>query len=59
MNKWIKKKLCLGVVIAMIITSIAGCNSAKGGKNSVDGAAQKTETSSEIQKKQKLLKLTG
>ena len=29
------------------ITSIAGCNSAKSGKNSVDSAAQKTETSSE------------
>lgn len=47
MNKWIKKKLCIGVAIAMTITSIAGCNSAKSGKNSADSAAQKTETSSE------------
>ena len=47
MNKWIKRKLCIGVAIAMTITSIAGCNSAKSGKNSVDSAAQKTETSSE------------
>lgn len=47
MNKWIKRKLCIGVAIAMTITSIAGCNSVKSGKNSVDSAAQKTETSSE------------
>lgn len=62
MNKWIKRKLCIGVAIAMTITSIAGCNSAKSGKNSVDSAAQKTETSSEKSddsKKQKPLKLTG
>ena len=47
MNKWIKRKLCIGVAIAMTITSIAGCNSVKSGKNSVDSVAQKTETSSE------------
>lgn len=62
MNKWIKRKLCIGVAIAMTITSIAGCNSVKSGKNSVDSAAQKTETSSEKSddsKKAEPLKLNG
>ena len=63
MNKWIKRKLCIGVAIAMTITSIAGCNSVKSGKNSVDSAGCRRlrllQRRVMIQKKQKPLKLTG